>query len=61
MTLTLWLEQAEEWEAVENGNRTVVIANMCGGRYLLFEDGEVAGQTDDAKKAHNFLANAWYL
>lgn len=61
MTLTLWLEQANENEAVENKNRAVVITNMCGGRYLLFEDDEVAGQTDSAKEAHNFLANAWYL
>lgn len=61
MTLTLWLEQADEWEVVEKGNRAVEITNMYGGRYLLFEDGEVAGQTDSAKEAHNFIANAWYL
>lgn len=38
----------------DNG-REVEVTNMCGGRYLCYEHGEVARQTDDEAIAYNFL------
>lgn len=38
----------------ENG-REVEVTNMCGGRYLCYENGEVARQCDDEAIAYNFL------
>ena len=50
-----FLKCGDCWDFVEEGNRRVEIANMIGGRYLLLEDGDVAGQTDDESKAVEFL------
>lgn len=53
-----FLKAGDCWDFVEEGNRRVEIANMVGGRYLLLEDGDVAGQTDDESEAVEFLKGA---
>lgn len=61
MTCTEWnnalefLSVATVGQWVENNNRLVVIEDMCGGRYLLYEDHEVVGLTDNIITALCFL------
>lgn len=50
-----FLESGECGDWVKEDNREVEVANMIGGRYLLWEDGDVAGQTDDVSEAVLFL------
>lgn len=40
---------------VSENNRKVEIVDMCGGRYLLFEDGEVCGVVETVLEAVRFL------
>lgn len=51
----VFLESGECGDWVREDNREVEVANMVGGRYLLWEDGDVAGQTDDVSEAVSFL------
>lgn len=53
-----WLETGAEGSYAENAGRRVEVVNMCGGRYLLYEFGEVAGLTDEIGKALVFLC--WF-
>lgn len=50
-----------EW--VENDDtgklRLVVIGNMCGGRYELYEEKEFVGCTSDVVTAAKFIAEGW--
>lgn len=39
----------------EHSNRVVEKVNMCGGRFLMLEDEEVCGLTNDPKEAYRFL------
>lgn len=39
--------------------RAVVIGNMCGGRYELYEDHEFLGCTPDVVSAASFIAEGW--
>lgn len=39
--------------------RAVVIGNMCGGRYELYEDHEFLGCTHDVVSAASFIAEGW--
>lgn len=41
-------------ENEENG-RMVEVTEMCGGRYLYYENGEVAGQSNSARDAYKYL------
>ena len=52
-----YLENGEVGDFIfneENGKK-VEIANMCGGRYLCYDNGEVAKQTNNESIAYNFL------
>lgn len=57
--VTDFLANGEEGHFVSNhdNGRTVEITNMCGGRYLCYDGGEVAKQTDDEAVAYGFLMN----
>lgn len=61
MTNTEWndtlafLCSATVGQWVENDNRKVVVEDMCGGTYLMYEDGEVSGLTDSVIVALCFL------
>lgn len=55
LAVPVFLESGECGDYVKEGNREVEVANMVGGRYLLWEDGDVAGQTDDVSDAVLFL------
>ena len=39
--------------------RAVVIGNMCGGKYELYEDHEFLGCTHDVVSAAQFVAEGW--
>lgn len=39
----------------EDNGKKIEIADMCGGRYLCYENGEVAKQTDNESVAYNWL------
>lgn len=58
---TLQLMDWNEW--VENDDtghlRAVVIGNMSGGRYELYEDHEFLGCTSDVVSAASFVAEGW--
>ena len=45
---------------VENGERLVEVVDMCGGRFLLTENGEVCGLTNNAEEATLFLSTGVY-
>jgi len=56
--------KAMDWnEYVENDDtgklRAVVIGNMCGGKYELYEDSEFLGCTHDVVLAAQFVAEGW--
>ncbi len=56
--------KAMDWnEYVENDDtgklRAVVIGNMCGGKYELYEDSEFLGCTHDVVSAAQFVAEGW--
>lgn len=57
------LTQMDWNEWVENDDtgklRVVVIGNMCGGRYELYEDHEFLGCTYDVVSAAQFVAEGW--
>lgn len=50
-----------EW--IENDDtgklRAVVIGNMCGGKYELYEEKEFIGCTPDVVAAAQFVAKGW--
>ena len=53
-----------DWnEYVENDDtgklRTVIIGNMCGGKYELYEGNEFVGCTHDVVAAAQFVAEGW--
>ena len=63
-----YLENGDEGDYVDNGERKVEVANLAGGRYLhyvkerwedwcgdLHEAWVVAGQTDEVVKSLHFL------
>lgn len=52
---TDFLMTAEEGCWIEEGNRRVEVVDMCGGRFLCIEDGEVAGLFDEVWRAMSFL------
>lgn len=62
MTNTEWndalefLLNASEGDWVEHNGRTIIIVDMCGGNYALFEDKEFYELTDDIGIAMLFLA-----
>ena len=58
------LMQLMDWnEYVENDDtgklRAVVIGNMCGGKYELYEENEFVGCTHDVVAAAEFVAEGW--
>ena len=61
MTCTEWnmgiefltTEEVGAW--VDHEDRTVIIEEMCGGRYLLLDRKEVCGVTDSVIEAMSFL------
>ena len=40
---------------VEDDNKYIEVVNMCGGRFLCYEDKELAGLTDDVQLAVLFM------
>lgn len=53
-----------DWnEYVENDDtgklRTVIIGNMCGGKYELYENLDFLGCTNDVVAAAQFVAKGW--
>lgn len=50
-----WLKNGSYGDWVEEGNRRITIENMAGGRYLLTEAGEVAGQTNSEQYALEWM------
>ena len=57
------LTQMDWNEYVENDDtgvlRAVVIGNMCGGKYELYEGSEFIGCTHDVVAAAQFVAEGW--
>ncbi len=56
--------QGMDWnEYVENDDtgklRAVVIGNMCGGKYELYEENDFLGCTHDVVAAAQFVAEGW--
>ena len=54
----MYLKHGELGDFIENGLRCAEVAEMCGGRYLLTVNGEVAGLTDSPEEALLFLLNS---
>lgn len=50
-----WLTSGEEGDYVTHEGRTAEVVNMCGGRYLLTENGEVIGLEHELVNALMFL------
>ena len=52
-----YLENGEcgDWVKSDDMSREVEVANMIGGRYLLWDEEGVAGLTDDVSEAVSFL------
>ncbi len=50
-----YLESGIEDCFVQNGNRTAIIGNMCGGRFEMYESREFCGVTDNAEEAVDFV------
>lgn len=53
-----FLRFAEVGSFIEEENRTVTIEDMCGGRFLLYEDGELVELTEWLGRAFNFITFA---
>ena len=53
----------EYGDYVENDDtghlRVAEVTNMCGGKYLMFEDREVCGLTSDVEEVAKFIAEGW--
>ena len=50
-----FLANGDEGTFVREGDREVEVSNMVGGRYLLWEGRDVAGQTNDIDRCVQFL------
>ena len=50
-----WLRNAEEGDWVENENRKIECVNMCGGKYMKFDEEGYVGLTDSVDDAIRFL------
>lgn len=46
---------AEVGDWAENGRRVVEVVDMVGGRFLFYDGGEVAGQSNSEFRAVDFL------
>lgn len=55
--VAMYLRSGEEGAYIHNNKngRTVEVTYMCGGRYLLMENGEVCRLTSNERVAYNFL------
>lgn len=51
----LTTEEVGAWVSNNEETRKVIIENMCGGKYLLIDCGEISGLTDNIIEAINFL------
>lgn len=50
-----WLKNGSYGDWVEENGRRITVENMAGGRYLLTEAGEVAGQTNSEQYALEWM------
>lgn len=57
-----FLESAPEGASVyDDTGRSAEVANMMGGRYLLMQDGDPVGQTDEEWRAMEFIMSGKLL
>lgn len=55
-----FLTTATEGCWIEEGDRQVEVVDMCGGRYLCLEAGEVVALLKEEWRAMSFLSNISY-